>query len=41
MPRKTNPWITRVKKVKKAHPSLSFAQVLKKAKQGYKKKAKR
>ena len=41
MPRKTSPWITRVKKVRKAHPRLSFAQVVKKAKKGYKKKAKR
>lgn len=37
MEKKTNPWLEHVKKVKQENPELQFKDVLKKAKQTYKK----
>ena len=38
VPKKTNPWMLHIKKVKKANPSLSYKDVLIKAGKSYVKK---
>ena len=35
---KTNPWITHLKKYKKAHPKMTLTECMSKAKKTYKKK---
>jgi hypothetical protein len=37
-PRKANPWIAHVAEFRKKHPEMKYSEVLKKAKDSYKKK---